>query len=62
MIALTLHPPTTTWKSKHSFTNTVDDEYYRIIQDFILKKTGVPHSFDEISERLSSAFSCISIG
>lgn len=57
--ALQKHPPTATWKVEHSSVDDTTDEqaeYYRIIQDYILKKTGKPHSLEQILERISLAF------
>ncbi|EJD05939.1 uncharacterized protein FOMMEDRAFT_153286 [Fomitiporia mediterranea MF3/22] len=56
--ALSKHPPTSTWRSDDAYIDVANDDqadYCRIIQDYILKKTGQSQSFEQISERINLA-------
>ncbi|KAL5511544.1 hypothetical protein ACEPAH_4761 [Sanghuangporus vaninii] len=58
--ALQRHPPSSTWRLDEAFKDIPDDEqadYCRIIQEYILSKTGCPHSVEQISEQINIVLS-----
>ncbi|KAL5490408.1 hypothetical protein ACEPAI_5241 [Sanghuangporus weigelae] len=58
--ALQNHPLSSTWRLDEACKDIPDDEhadYCRIIQDYILSKTGCPHSVEQISEQINIVLS-----
>ena len=59
-LALQKHPLSSTWRLDETFEDAPDDEqavYCRIIQNYILSKTGLPHTVEQISEQINLVLS-----